>query len=320
MDLFDFYRRLDEREINRFITSAQEENLHLDFKAVNDANIRNKDDRRNLAKCLSGFSNSDGGIIVWGIDARKNAQGINGASTRKEITPIKLFVSRLNELTGQAISPTFEGIVHKAIEVGDDSGFAATLVPESDSGPHMAKLGEDRYYKRSGDSFYRMEHFDLEDMFGRRQKPRLAIILDNRPSGADNYTLDLHFSFKNSGRALAKHTGSIARITNAELQMVGGRIQNVTHLNGGLPTVCHNDDVGVVHPTGIPTHVGFLRLRRLDPAERILMDVTFFCDQARSEKLNVEIPIAPNLLVGWKVDKEWSQEHGAIFVYPNSTV
>lgn len=29
----------------------------------------------------------------------------------------------------------------------------------------MAKLEEDRYYKRSGDSFYRMEHFDLEDMF-----------------------------------------------------------------------------------------------------------------------------------------------------------
>ena len=39
----------------------------------------------------------------------------------------------------------------------------------------MAKLGEDRYYKRSGDSFYRMEHFDIADMFGRRRRPNLML-------------------------------------------------------------------------------------------------------------------------------------------------
>ena len=41
----------------------------------------------------------------------------------------------------------------------------------------MAKAGEDRYYKRSGASFYRMEHFDLEDMFGRRLKPKLNTVV-----------------------------------------------------------------------------------------------------------------------------------------------
>ena len=43
----------------------------------------------------------------------------------------------------------------------------------------MAKLGENRYYKRSGDSFYQMEHFDLEDMFGRRRKPKLKMSSDS---------------------------------------------------------------------------------------------------------------------------------------------
>jgi AhpD family alkylhydroperoxidase len=123
--------------------------------------------------CVSGFANSSGGIIVWGVDARKNAQDVDCAVGRKEIEPIKLFLSRLNALTGQAVSPIVDGIRHRAIETTENSGFAITLVPETESGPHMAKLGEDRYYKRSGDSFYKMEHFDLEDMFGRRPEANL---------------------------------------------------------------------------------------------------------------------------------------------------
>jgi hypothetical protein len=180
----------------------------------------------------------------------------------------------------------------------------------------MAKLGEDRYYKRSGDSFYRMEHFDLEDMFGRRQKPQLAIILDSRPFNTDNNTIELHFGFRNSGRAVAKHTGFIVRITNAEFTGEIG-VQNVSHLNAGAPTACHNDDTGVIHPTGIPTHIGLLRLRQLDPEAGIIANLTFYCDGVRSQSLIVEVPIAPKLLSGWTVGAEWDRKHGAIFVFPS---
>jgi len=36
-------------------------------------------------------------------------------------------------------------------------------------------LGEDRYYKRGGDRFYKMEPFDVADMFGRRRAPVLHV-------------------------------------------------------------------------------------------------------------------------------------------------
>jgi hypothetical protein len=103
--------------------------------------------------------------------AKKNQDGVDCAQAPAEISSLKLFLSRLNELTGEALSPVVDGVQHKLLETSAETGFAATFVPESLSGPHMAKLGDDRYYKRSGASFYRMEHFDLEDMFGRRQKP-----------------------------------------------------------------------------------------------------------------------------------------------------
>jgi hypothetical protein len=42
----------------------------------------------------------------------------------------------------------------------------------------MAGLGEGRYYKRSGDSCYKMEHVDIADMFGRRVRPALDVWLE----------------------------------------------------------------------------------------------------------------------------------------------
>jgi len=65
----------------------------------------------------------------------------------------------------------------------------------------MAKLGENRYYKRSGDSFYRMEHFDIEDMFGKRRKPKLELYAFVK--GQKNLT-NIVIGIKNNGRGTAK--------------------------------------------------------------------------------------------------------------------
>ena len=64
----------------------------------------------------------------------------------------------------------------------------------------MALLGLQRYYKRSGDSFYAMEHFDLEDMFGRRKRPVLEVIyqIQSHPQKPQ-----IKLGIKNRGRGSA---------------------------------------------------------------------------------------------------------------------
>lgn len=125
------------------------------------------------------------------------------------------FISRLNILTGQCAVPLIDGVKHKKLETGKDKGFAVTLVPESDSGPHMAKAGLNRYYKRSGDSFYMMEHFDIEDMFGRRKKPKLDLNIHFNSAliiGGTHYRLKVILGIKNNGRGSAKAPFLILRI------------------------------------------------------------------------------------------------------------
>jgi len=205
MDTCSFYESIDQTTIDMFIASEQEENLHLDFKLIN-ASEMTRDDRKNFAKVLSGFANSDGGIVIWGIDARQNSEGTDCACGRNEISPLSLFLSKLNEHTGQFVNPIVDGVIHKKIEVSNNSGFVVTLIPPSDSGPHMAKAGEDRYYKRSGDRFAKMEHFDIEDMFGRRSRPRLLLQYDiTRGIRCQGEVMQFRIilSIENDGRASA---------------------------------------------------------------------------------------------------------------------
>jgi predicted HTH transcriptional regulator len=118
MNLLEIFNQLDAAALHEFIRQRQEENLHLDFKTVSNANLNGPFDKKNLAKAVSGFANSSGGLIVWGVDARKNPDGIDCASVLNEISPIQLFVSRLTTLTGQSVSPLVDGIIHKPINFG----------------------------------------------------------------------------------------------------------------------------------------------------------------------------------------------------------
>jgi hypothetical protein len=129
MTLAETFDQLDWEAIESYLKLGQEENLHLDFKTVKNADMTATDDKRNLARGISGFANSNGGIIVWGVDARKNADGVDCANSIAKISKPALMVSRLNTLTGDATSPIVDGIRHRAITNPEtNAGVVVTLV------------------------------------------------------------------------------------------------------------------------------------------------------------------------------------------------
>lgn len=188
----------------------RQEDLHLDFKLISEDGNLTREDRKNLAKALSGFANSDGGVIIWGVDSRRDDDGVDAASEIKPCKSPERALTQINSLTGAAANPIVDGVETHLLKLADGSGFLVTIVPASDRCPHMAKQGEDRYYKRSGDSFYRMEHFDIEDMFGRRRKPVLELNTHiirhgdvNGPAGS-RINVEVVLGISNSGRAIAR--------------------------------------------------------------------------------------------------------------------
>lgn len=178
--MLEYFESINLEEIERYISDGQEENVNLEFKTVNHPNYNNgndKDDRKNISKVLAGFANSNGGIIIWGIKASQNQSGQDVAKDKKPINQLTKFLNTLNRLEGQAVTPQISGIKHEKIDLGDDIGFVKTYVPQSDSAPHMSNMADKKYYKRSGDSFYECEHYDIMDMVSRKKSPSLKLAL-----------------------------------------------------------------------------------------------------------------------------------------------
>ena len=211
MTLEEYFQRIDLNEIERFVSEGQEENLNLEFKTVNHPSYIPKSiefDKKNFSNLLSGFANSDGGIVIWGIKAKKNEQGLDVASGEEPIKELSKFLNFLNRLEGQTVVPRIIGVIHEKLDKGGDCGFVKTYIPASDAAPHMAIMDGKHYYKRSGDSFYPCEHYDIVDMFSRKRSPELEVItkiLSRRIVNQEKHAYEVLVSIRNNGKAIAKY-------------------------------------------------------------------------------------------------------------------
>lgn len=184
------------------------ERFHIEFKQKhNRSHARLEgDDQKNLAKAISGFANSGGGVLVWGLQDK--------TLSPKPITDIQLFVSSVLDLASQVTDPVVENITADWIEsdasAGKD-GYALILVPESLLPPHRVILNskdiQNHYYIRTANSFVVASHTLLEDMFGRRPRPKLGLHMKvnqygSRFGGMSN--VYVVFGIENKGRGTAK--------------------------------------------------------------------------------------------------------------------
>jgi hypothetical protein len=195
--------------LERMVAEAWGEDLHLDYKEAERGSApMSIGDRRNLAKAVSGFANSDGGVVCWGVSCRKAAPDEpDVANDLKPIADIQLFYSDITRFSAELVSPAVSGVEHTVIPHERDMGFVVTFVPRSDGEPHMARAkGQHRFYYRAGESFRPMEAFQLADRYGRRPQPTLEFTyrLDRHGSTTRDCDLDVVVGIRNAGLGLAK--------------------------------------------------------------------------------------------------------------------
>lgn len=217
--------------IERLLESGWSENLHLEFttSARNSGRLE-KDDRRKFATALSGFANADGGVLLWGITGRRDAEGHDRATSITPVARLSHFVAELEGLTSELVSPVVPRVQHLMIvEPGqDDRGVVMSLIPASDATPHMAiGPGQHTYFKRSGSSFRPLEHYEVADLFGRRPHPKLELSCTwtLRFSSGQRDTRNVYITaalfVSNTGRGLARFVA----LSLKEPQ--GGRLRNL---------------------------------------------------------------------------------------------
>lgn len=283
MDIKDFFNKINLKQIKEFVENQTEEDLFLEFKTVNHP-ASNEFDKKNFSKCLSGFANSNGGIIVWGVKASLNEKGIDAAKEIKPIKELSKLSNYFKKIEGQAVTPTISGVQQKKITTDGDKGFLITYVPRSDNCPHMANYADKHYYKRSGDSFYRCEHYDIVDMFNRRISPMLQVLFDNpsfRFSGSTRegkqYDFEGIIKIKNSGKAIAKFPALSVKISrpfsidfygidgnrSCGLERVPSSNSLITKYTGGQDIVIHPDTELEVDKVSLKNFMGYYTMTEL---------------------------------------------------------
>lgn len=235
-DLFDALKADGGATIRKMLNDLEIETVQLEFKTKADPTHGQltKLDRDVLGPALGALANSAGGLLIIGIDARRNERGVE-ATRPVPITGLARFRSDLVRATGELLLPRHEAIDVLAIEdcAGSDVGFIAIWVDKSGRRPHMSQ-NDKRYYKRAGDSSYKMEHHDIEDAFNRLAPPELEFRFSDRSRGA-SYSVDgwrvteffLDFSLVNRGRLSA--CAPYVRVEN----LVGGTIVPIVSGTGG---------------------------------------------------------------------------------------
>ena len=180
----DLFLRIKHRgadEISRMIREQIVEELFLDYKraaTVAPFGKLDSSDRKNLSKAIAGFANSEGGIIVWGVDCRQNPPYGDVPTSPVPISNPTAFKSLLEGAVTGVTIPAHSGVENIALQIiGQSDGFVVTYIPVGMHVPYRTLGDREEYYIRAGSNFYPTPHAVLAGLFGRAPHPELNIIV-----------------------------------------------------------------------------------------------------------------------------------------------
>ena len=162
--------------IESLVNNNIPESLHLDYKSG--AALSQSDHAKNeISKDIAAFANSDGGIIIYGVESKGvYPVAIKGNSDRK------ISSEWLYQVINSNITPRPNDVSISQIEVcprmlvrnqsnTDRELVYVVEVPKS-STAHQSK--DKRYYKRHGTECVPMEHYEVLDTLNRQEGPVLT--------------------------------------------------------------------------------------------------------------------------------------------------
>jgi hypothetical protein len=87
-DIFENFRSQGPAALDDLIVDREPESLFLHFKRSpgnGSSRVLADEDSKNLCKAISGFANSSGGVIVWGVDCRRDPASGNEIASKMPV-------------------------------------------------------------------------------------------------------------------------------------------------------------------------------------------------------------------------------------------
>jgi hypothetical protein len=185
-------------------TRNADENEWRDFKGggwISRQDGADQEIKKIWSECLGAFSNSGGGVLIFGIKALRRV------ATKTDFVdePNKL-ADRLIELLQGAVDPPILDVEVRPIEGPETKGFVVCYIPASSFAPHKSNWADRDFYMRTQDGNVSIPTEILRRMFYPRNESLLVPIgrIQLRNLG-HKYNLGFKAELLNRGTASAEN-------------------------------------------------------------------------------------------------------------------
>lgn len=265
-----------EAELCQMITNQIEENLHLDYKGAGSL-AKTDGKKKEIAKDISAFANSDGGVVIYGI-SEYDEKALNHLP--EKLDPIDRTVITkewLEQVINSKIQPKINGLTIHPIPLASAANHVAYVVniPKSNTA-HQAS--DKKYYKRYNFESVAMEDYEIKDILNRLSSPDLKLILDAAQATFDLSVLKFPIFIRNNSKRLAKDVKLMVQFLdfqNYHCQQFEG-FADESHINPGRRIYSTNQELRIY--LDIVAHIGFFQLTLNENISIVYIRTTILCD------------------------------------------
>lgn len=292
-ELFD--STCDWTRLEQMISGGEAESLYYECKAPSDPKV-GKDTRLHLAKACSGFANTNGGIIIYGMSTTKH--GHSGLDVMTQLEPIgnvKSFAQQIENAIPSLTTPSFMCSVKVVRQNASDTrGIVLVHIPKAQSDPVQSNV-DSLFYYRSGDDFVVAPYEMIKRLFAATESPDLLPYCQDRilSKNADGMW-EIPVSVQNQSSAIGEHVKCVLKILNPELfESASCNFVDATSLNLGNHKTFIWTGKEPIHK-GLITQMGRLlvKFREADPTKgKIPFTLVFYANKMIAREFRVTVNV-----------------------------
>jgi hypothetical protein len=288
----DSYSKLVE-----LVDNGEAEGLHLECKAPIEPRL-NRELKAKLAEAASGFSNTTGGVILWGVSTTKHSHsGLDVISQLEPIGNVQKLAQQVEAAMPTLTTPAITNSKTKILLEPNSStrGIGITYVPMTNGDPVQSNI-DHKFHFRNGDEFTVLPYVMLKRLFSASDSPDLepffrSALIELKSDGV----WEIPVVLKNQSSAVAEHVNVLVVIENpaaCEVTSASG-FKDISSINPKMKILIAETDK-VIH-RGFNLIVGTVRIKMKvgKLAKRSLkIKIQIFANRMRAREWQMTIRLA----------------------------